>query len=49
MKNNLLALILITTGCAGGVVVGHAWGWIGIAMSDYKDLSRIPAWARNYQ
>ena len=49
MKTNLLALIVVIVGLLGGVAVGHAWGWTGIAMSDYKDLSRTPAWARNYQ
>jgi len=49
MKNNLLAIMIITTGLLSGVAVGHAWGWIGIAMSDYKDLDRMPAWTRSYK
>jgi len=49
MRTNLLALIIVIVGLLGGVAVGHAWGWIGIAVSDYKDLGRTPAWTRNYQ
>lgn len=41
--------MIITTGLLGGVAVGHVWGWIGIAMSDYKDLNRTPAWTRSYK
>ena len=41
--------MIITTGLLGGVTVGHAWGWIGIALSDYKDLSRTPVWTRSYK
>ena len=48
MKNNLIGLIIITTSLAGGIALGHVWGWIGIAASDYKDISRIPVWIRNY-
>jgi len=49
MKNNFIFLIFMTSGILGGAAIGHVWGWMGIAVSDYKDLSRTPAWTRSHK